>query len=123
MRTIVAGGRDFDDYELLDRSLDWFEEHISGRITVVSGMARGADALGVRWAEERRRTLDKFPADWDKHGKGAGYRRNVEMADFATALVAFWDGKSRGTKHMIDTALRKGLIVKVVYYSRTPDIL
>jgi hypothetical protein len=71
-------------------------------IEVVSGCARGADQLGERWADERGYPVKRFPADWHKHGKRAGYLRNEEMAGYATHLVAFWDGRSRGTKHMID---------------------
>lgn len=57
-----------------------------------------------------------FPANWDKHGKSAGHIRNAEMAKYADALVAFWDGKSKGTKGMIDYATRCNLRVKVVRY-------
>ena len=57
-----------------------------------------------------------FPADWDKYGKRAGYLRNVQMAEYADALLAFWDGESRGTKNMIDEALSRGLKVGVKRY-------
>ena len=57
--------------------------------------------------------VKKFPADWGGLGKRAGYLRNEQMADYADALIAVWDGKSKGTKHMIDSAASKGLIVKV----------
>ena len=58
----------------------------------------------------------RFPADWDKYGKAAGYKRNGEMARNADALIAFWDGKSRGTKHMIDLAKKYDLQARVVMY-------
>lgn len=112
MLTIVAGGRDFDDRGLLFKTLDEMPE-IS---VVISGAARGADTLGEMWARSRHRTLYRMPAEWDRFGKSAGYRRNERMADAAEALVAFWDGKSRGTKHMIDIAKRRGLRVTVISY-------
>jgi hypothetical protein len=86
------------------------------RITeVVSGTARGADRTGEQWASENNVPVKRFPADWDKHGKRAGYLRNADMAEYAEALVAFWDGQSRGTKHMIDLAEKAGLRVSVVH--------
>ena len=78
--------------------------------------------MGEQFAKEENCLLSRFPADWDKYGKSAGYRRNVEMAKFAIEdqnkglLIAFWDGKSRGTKWMIDIAKRYGLDVEVVQY-------
>ena len=116
MRTIVAGGRDFNDYELLYKTLEEFNHLINSYVTIVSGHAKGADALGEHYAVEENLKVRLFPADWDTYGKAAGYRRNVQMADFSEALIAFWDGESKGTKHMIDIALERGLLVKVVRY-------
>ena len=79
-------------------------------------MARGADRLGERYAKERGYKVIYFPADWDIDGRSAGFKRNVKMAEYADALVAFWDGKSSGTKHMIETAQGKGLDVRVKRY-------
>ncbi|MEI2356110.1 DUF2493 domain-containing protein [Mesobacillus zeae] len=116
-RVIVAGGREFNDYELLKRKLDGaLVNKVSEGITIVSGAARGADKLGEQYAKERGYTIDSHPADWDKFGKSAGYIRNKEMAENADALLAFWDGKSRGTKHMIDLAQKQGIKVHVVNY-------
>ena len=120
MRTIVAGGRHFKDYGLVQCELEHFEEYnSSSELIVVSGGAKGADSLGEQWAKEEEREVVVFPAEWDKYGKSAGYRRNVQMAEYAESLVAFWDGKSKGTKHMIDIAIDKGLLVKVVKYAST----
>ena len=85
-------------------------------MTIVCGEARGADSLGKRLAYEKGWKVLSFPADWDKHGKAAGYKRNDEMARNADALIAFWDGKSRGTKHMIDLAKKYGLQTRIVGY-------
>lgn len=115
-RVIIAGGRDFNDFDLLKQKMDKLLSNVIGDIAIVSGMARGADSLGARYAALKGYALYNFPADWDKYGKSAGYRRNEEMARNADALVAFWDGKSKGTKHMIDIARLHGLKVRVINY-------
>lgn len=117
-KVIIAGGRHFNDYELLKEKCDYYLQHKlqEGRVVIISGHATGADALGERYAQERGLFLDAHPADWDKHGRAAGPIRNAEMAEVADALIAFWDGASRGTKNMIDTAKSKGLKVVVVRY-------
>lgn len=114
VKVIVAGGRDFSNYALCKNALD--KLYPTTDFDVVSGKARGADTLGERYAKEHGRCIHEFPADWDTYGKRAGYLRNSDMADFADVLVAFWDGSSKGTKHMIDLARRKGLVVHVVRY-------
>lgn len=115
MKVIIAGGRDFDDYALMKRKLDHlFSKRMPDEI--VSGGARGADALGERYAKEHDIALKLFPANWSEHGWAAGHIRNAEMADYADALVAYWDAVSRGTKNMIETAKKKGLDVRVIYY-------
>jgi len=118
LKLIVAGGREFKDYQRLSAEIFAYAEGVGDNVGVslVSGMARGADALGYRFAKENNVTVYEFPADWDKYGKRAGYLRNAEMAQFADALMAFWDGKSRGTKHMIDCMTQMGKPVVVVRY-------
>ena len=59
--------------------------------------------------------VEYYPAEWEKHGKAAGYKRNARMADNADGLLAVWDGESRGTKHMIREAVDRGLEIRVVY--------
>ncbi|MCP6682939.1 DUF2493 domain-containing protein [Bacillus nakamurai] len=117
IKVVVAGGRDFNDYDLLRCKLDSaLRNRQNEKIVIVSGKARGADSLGERYARERGYEISEHPADWDKFGKAAGYIRNKEMAEEADALMAFWDGKSRGTKHMIDLAKKNGLKIAIVYY-------
>lgn len=124
MRIIVAGGRDFDDYELLKHTLKKYLEELDivdlSQIVIISGAARGADTLGEHFAYDYEIAVRRFPAKWDELGKRAGWVRNAEMAKYATekhgVLFAFWDGKSRGTKNMIDLANRYGLEVHVVDY-------
>lgn len=110
MKTIIAGSRQISDYAMVEDAIS----QCAWRPTVViSGAARGVDTLGERWAEDNGVPVERFPADWGKHGKSAGYKRNLEMVDHAEALIAIWDGESRGTKHMIDIARRAGLKVHV----------
>lgn len=115
-KVIIAGGRDFSDYALLSEKCDYYLGEKTN-VEVVSGGAKGADNLGERYAKERNIPVKLFLADWVKLGKRAGFVRNAEMAEYADALIAFWDKSSKGTKHMIDTANEKELSVKVVQYN------
>ncbi len=120
---IVAGCRDFNDYKLAKANI---QREIKGQgitktseFKIISGGARGADRIGETFAEEFDLNLEIIPADWDKHGKSAGPIRNRQMAEHAKSLgegmlIAFWDGKSRGTKNMIDIATRMGFVVKII---------
>lgn len=114
-RVIVAGSRGFLDYpycsQILDRCFSKTKPD-----SIVCGMASGADSLGLRYAVDHQIAVDKFPADWQQFGKSAGYKRNVQMAENAEALVAFWDGESRGTMHMINIAREHGLKVIICKY-------
>jgi uracil-DNA glycosylase family 4 len=100
MKVIVAGSRTITDYQKVKELIK-----VSGFVIdeIVSGAARGVDLLGERYAKENNIPIKQFKADWDTYGKRAGYLRNVQMAEYADALVAVWDGISSGTKHMIDT--------------------
>jgi hypothetical protein len=110
MKTIIAGGRDVYDYAILLAAI----EEANFTITeVVSGGAKGADALGEQYAESMNLTLKIYPADWEKNGRAAGPIRNRQMAEYGEQLIALWDGKSRGTKNMIEAATKKGLTIYV----------
>ncbi len=117
-RVIIAGGRYFNNYQLLKERCDFYlqSKKRSHNVIIVSGHASGADSLGEQYANEEGFDTQLFPADWNKHGKAAGPIRNAEMAEVADALIAFWDGKSRGTANMIQLAKDKGLKVAIVYY-------
>ena len=115
MKVIIAGGRDFNNYELLCEYCDKILAN-SINIEVVSGKARGADSLGERYARERGYPIKDFPANWDEFGKSAGYIRNKQMAEYSDGLIAFWNGKSKGTKHMIDLARERNLRIKIKLY-------
>lgn len=114
-KIIIAGGRNYQDYETVKRETTRFlSEQEWESAVVVSGGASGADALGERFAKEMGFPMERYPADWKQHGRAAGPIRNKQMAENADALLAFWDGVSRGTKSMIALATKHGLIVKVV---------
>jgi hypothetical protein len=115
MKIIIAGGRDVTDGEYV---IDAMSKLSVTPDEIVSGTARGADRLGEWWASINDVPVKRFPAEWDKYGKSAGYKRNEVMAQYADGLVALWDGKSRGTKHMIDIARREGLQVYVYRVDR-----
>jgi len=83
---------------------------------VISGTAWGVDKAGECWAKAHDIPIERYPADWNTFGRSAGYRRNEKMAEVAEALVAVWDGVSRGTQHMIDIAKKKGLKVLVCVF-------
>jgi major membrane immunogen (membrane-anchored lipoprotein) len=117
MKIIIAGSRLFDNYEMLCEFCDFYLKNKSNdEIEIVSGTANGADKLGEKYAQERGYKLKQFPANWEKYKKSAGYIRNKEMAEYADALIAFWDEKSKGTKHMIDLAKEKKLKIKIVKF-------
>jgi hypothetical protein len=102
-KLIIAGGRDFADYDLLASTVNAMSQTVLAdkHISIVSGMARGADALGYMFAHKNNVQVYEYPANWNKYGKQAGFRRNTEMGRFADGLLAFWDGKSKGTQHML----------------------
>lgn len=116
-RIIIAGGREFIDYNLLANTCDKLLKNLpQDEIEIVSGKARGADSLGEDYAFTRGYPVKEFRADWDGLGKRAGFVRNAQMADYGTHLIAFWDGVSKGTKGMIELAEKKGLRVRVKRY-------
>lgn len=110
MKVIIAGSRDIDDFSLVKEAVTESGFEIT---EVVSGKAPGVDKLGEQWAEQNDVPVKEFPADWKLHGKGAGPIRNVQMAKYAEALIALWDGQSRGTSNMIQNARAYGLEVHV----------
>ena len=117
-RLIIAGTRGFVDLLTLSHVADNLLSDKLGThdLEIVSGTARGADQTGEAYAISRGIPIKRMPAQWDRYGKSAGYRRNEEMAAYADALLAFWDGESRGTRHMINIANERMLVVRVYNY-------
>lgn len=112
MRCIIAGSRTITSYDL-DKTI---KNSCFNPSVIISGGARGVDSLGEEWADRNKVPVELFVPDWDTYGKAAGYKRNEKMAENAEALIAIWDGNSKGTKHMIDIATKKGLKVYVVCF-------
>lgn len=115
MKIIIAGGRDFNDYDILCQRVDKILSRQT-EIEIVSGAAKGADKLGELYANERGYKITRFIADWGTYGNAAGYRRNIEMAAYADALIAFWNNESKGTEHMIIIAKKEDLLLRVITY-------
>lgn len=112
-RIIIAGGREFSDYELLKAYCSKMISNISGNIEIISGVARGADLLGEKFAEEMGIPVVRFKAHWDCFKYSAGEERNERMGWYASHLIAFWNSTSTGTKNMIDIAQREGIPTRV----------
>ena len=131
-KVIIAGGRDFCCYNLGGNysNLPWDHLRVQearkqissilnrySDVQIVDGGAKGADRVGRMYSNHvLERNPKLFKADWKGLGKRAGFVRNAEMADYADALIAFWDDKSKGTKNMIDLARKQGLKIKIFYY-------
>lgn len=109
MRVIVAGSRWVYDQKVVDEAIaaSGFDVH-----EVVSGCASGVDRLGEEWARSRVIPVKRFQPEWNRLGRNAGPTRNTTMAAYADALVAVWDGESRGTADMI----RKARMFKLDVY-------
>lgn len=122
MKLIIAGSRDITDFTVLIDAL--VEVYDSGFLSeskviteIVSNNAKGPDRLGEEYAKRFSIAVKKFIPDWDGRGKSAGMQRNSEMGQYADAAVVLWDGKSRGTKHMIDVMrrLNKPCYVRIIH--------
>lgn len=105
MRLAVVGSRGFDDYEYLKATIEKINADIE---CIISGGARGADSLAARYSREKGIALREYLPEYDKYGRGAPIVRNRLIVDDCDTLIAFWDGKSRGTRDSIDYARRQG---------------
>jgi len=109
MKVAVIGSRTFENYTKLEGVLDQYD--IS---EIISGGARGADSLGELYALNKSIPVKIFKADWSKYGKAAGFIRNKDIIDNCDMVIAFWDGKSKGTQHSINLANKQDKTVIVV---------
>lgn len=114
MRIAVVGSRDFPQPDTIRAVLN---DYFSVITVFISGGARGTDKIAEEWIDEWNKTVIKeapnaivrkiiFTADWEKYGKRAGFIRNELIIREADFVMAFWDGKSKGTKHSIDLAIK-----------------
>ena len=102
MKVIIAGSRGITDYHEVIWAMQGAYFHSIDPTEIVCGEARGVDKLGKRYGNDRHLPVTSFYPEWDKFGLSAGNIRNIQMGNYADALVAIWDGSSRGTKQMID---------------------
>jgi len=115
----IVGGRNFCDYNILLDTIDQFFPNMLDNYldyTIVSGGANGADRLAEKFADHKQIKIRIFYANWDRYGKSAGFKRNIEIVNVSDMVIAFWDGKSRGTKNTIDLAINAKKPVIIVPY-------
>ncbi len=117
-KIIIAGSREFNDYPLLKNTMDKLiiNKRQTHKIIIISGTCYGADKLGEKYGILSGFLIERYPANWEKYGKEAGFKRNTKMAMVANALVAFWNKQSNGTRHMINIATTYNLDVRVKYF-------
>ena len=115
MRVIVAGSRTITDCNWIYEELDKYKNHMS---VILSGHANGVDKIGEKYAKDNGIKLEVYPADWKRYGRSAGYIRNAEIVQKADGLIAFWDGESKGTEHVIKEALGNDIFVIVNTWKR-----
>ena len=114
-RIVIAGCRDYNNYDEAKKYIDFCIQNLrkDNELIFLSGGCKGADALGERYAKENNFKIDYYPAEWEKYGKSAGPKRNLEMAKNCDYVICFWDGKSKGTKTMIEFANQLNRPIKV----------
>lgn len=115
-KIIIAGSRGYSNYKDFSHWVDLCFKKVKGSIEIVSGGATGPDSMGEKYAKEHDLKLKQFLPQWKLHGKRAApIIRNKDMGDYADRLIAFWDGKSRGTKNMIEYMKKLKKNVQVIY--------
>ncbi len=116
-KIVIAGCRDYENYEEAKNFIDICLSKIKkeNEIIIISGGCRGADKIGERYAKENGYKIELYKADWDKYGRSAGPKRNEDMAKNCDYVIAFWDGKSRGTGSMLEFAKRENKPIRIKY--------
>lgn len=106
-KVLIAGSRKIDNIDISK----YIPENVD---LIISGGAKGIDTLAERYADEHRISKMIMRPDYEEYGKRAPIIRNREMVNMCDEVIAFWDGKSRGTKSTIDYAMKKGKELKVI---------
>ena len=114
-KIVVAGCRNYNNYEEAEKFIDICISEIKKKyeLIFISGGCSGADMLGELYAKNHSYNIKHYYADWSKHGKAAGPIRNKQMAQTADYVICFWDGKSKGTKSMINYSKQFGKPLKI----------
>lgn len=105
-RFAIVGSRSFNNYYIMYKVL---KEYLPQKALIISGEADGADTLAYVYAMQNGYLFDGYPAKWDEYGKAAGMKRNVDMIQNSDNVIAFWNGKSPGTKNFVDLAKKKNI--------------
>jgi len=116
MKLAIIGSRTFNNYGLLSEIIGLHFANKLGELVIISGGAKGADKLAKDFAQAYDIKYEEFPADWNGYGKQAGFIRNQQIVDACDIVLAFWDGKSRGTKDTIDKARRAKKPTFIIYF-------
>jgi len=113
MKIAIVGCRDYVNQLEFDIALNTLFKQIDIPTWIVSGGARGADSLARFWARQHEMNYTEFPAQWNTKGKSAGLIRNRKIIDECYKLIAFWDHKSKGTRHSIDLAREQKKLIGI----------
>lgn len=112
MRITIGGCRDYNNYSVFEKFVsECISEIESENIIILSGHCSGVDAMAERYAMEKGYKLEIYPADWKKYGRAAGPKRNKEMVQDSNVVIAFWDGKSKGTKSLVEFAKKNDMLL------------
>lgn len=113
MNIVICGSRKFNDFKRFKFEMDDILQD-KEEVILVSGGAKGADSMAENYADRYGYEFYEIPADWNQHGKKAGMLRNIQMLEIAHMVVAFWDGRSKGTKHMVDQCKKRNIQIQVI---------
>ena len=121
MKIAVAGSRHYTDYEEAVEYIDRCIHNLAKdeEVIILSGGCRGADALGEQYAKKHGYDIVRFPALWNKYGRAAGIVRSKEIANTADVIICFWDGKSTGTRFLIEYANKLNKVIHI--HPTAPD--
>lgn len=123
---MVCGSRSITDVSWVENQIVKYLKEIYTDdldFIIINGKARGVDSIAREWAINHNVGNWDFPAEWDKYGRSAGFKRNAEMVDKCDYCLILWDGQSHGTKHDIDLCIQKGKPYKVVMYNNPRKII
>ena len=115
IKLAIVGSRTFNDYNLLERHINDIAKSFN-IIKIISGGANGADKLGEKYANKHEIPTSILNPDWEKYGRGACFIRNKNIVNSSDKVVAFWDGKSKGTQNSINLAEKQNKLIQIVEF-------
>ena len=115
-KVVIAGGRDFEDYWLLESWLNTILEQMKGigNIIIRTKLERGADRLAMHYAQRHGLNVERFPTTNNK----TGYVRNRDLVDGTNLFCIVWDGTSDGTRNTIELAMKHNIPIKILRYQK-----